>query len=505
MVWRSVCSAIACAAALLFAPSVMAGNAAPRPAAFGPEAPYAKPRGGFVGAMTLSPDRGPVGARVAVRAEGLPPDQTFQLVWRTVKGRWKVDRASYKGRAFTPVGYRIAELRSDASGKLTASFNAPEDFGFGHDVVLQQGERLFTQANFNIAMTLDISPKSGPVGTMITVDVKGIGWKYLQNSWMLMYDNKLTGWISSVTTGGSARFTIPATGHVGTQVLEVQHGAFTFPYRNMQQSPQPDRPTFKTTFRITPGAPVLPPPLSQQLQKSVRRIEPNNGRLKISRRFSTVQTPLVVRAEGLQPGKTYKLNWSTVTGNRVSGSGWETSQAPVASAIANAEGKIAFHFKTPDDLGGEHELSLRDGEKRLTTSHWIAPSANPLNVARGPAGTKFRMHLKGVGWSETANIYTIVYDNAYIGYSCGFNSQGDVEIFLHASGAPGWHFIDLYPAIYKGKERVPRNFRLPQLTYADDHPGEDLPRFRYAFEIVETEQRTSGQRAQAPARQSVLK
>ena len=25
---------------------------------------------------------------------------------------------------------------------------------------------------------------------------------------------------------------------------------------------------------------------------------------------------------------------------------------------------------------------------------------------------------------------------------------------------------------------------LPQLTYADDHPGEDLPRFRYAFEVT---------------------
>ena len=28
------------------------------------------------------------------------------------------------------------------------------------------------------------------------------------------------------------------------------------------------------------------------------------------------------------------------------------------------------------------------------------------------------------------------------------------------------------------------NYRLPQLTYADDHPGEDLPRFRFAFEVT---------------------
>jgi hypothetical protein len=89
-----------------------------------------------------------------------------------------------------------------------------------------------------------------------------------------------------------------------------------------------------------------------------------------------------------------------------------------------------------------------------------------------------------VGWSETANIYTVVYDNATSGYACAFNSQGDVEIFMQATGEPGWHFIDLYPAIYKGKETRPNNYRLPQLTYADDHPGEDLPRFRFVFEVT---------------------
>lgn len=67
----------------------------------------------------------------------------------------------------------------------------------------------------------------------------------------------------------------------------------------------------------------------------------------------------------------------------------------------------------------------------------------------------------------------MVYDTNYIGYACAFNSQGDVEILLHATGEPGSHFIDLYPATDKGKETRPPNFRIPQLSYADDHPGED--------------------------------
>ena len=92
---------------------------------------------------------------------------------------------------------------------------------------------------------------------------------------------------------------------------------------------------------------------------------------------------------------------------------------------------------------------------------------------------------------ETANIYTVVYDNGHSGYACGFNSQGDVEIVMQATGEPGWHYIDLYPAIYKGKETRPVNYRLPQLTADQDHPGEDLPIFRFAFEVTPSGLRAS--------------
>ena len=53
------------------------------------------------------------------------------------------------------------------------------------------------------------------------------------------------------------------------------------------------------------------------------------------------------------------------------------------------------------------------------------------------------------------------------------------------TGALGWHFIDLYPAIYQGQEEPGRdNFRIPQLTYAADHPGENLPAFHFAFLVT---------------------
>jgi hypothetical protein len=223
----------------------------------------------------------------------------------------------------------------------------------------------------------------------------------------------------------------------------------------------------------------------------VVRSLPPQGSLVATPAFGGVGQEITVAGSGFEPGKTYTLNWNTVVGNRMTSRGWEEQAREIAQAKADASGSIAFAFKAPDDLGGVHNLWVDTAQGKKQGAFWIMPTAFALDVARGPAGTTFRVHLKGVGWSETANIYTLVYDNAISGYACGFNSQGDVEIIVQATGEPGWHFIDLYPAIYKGKETRPNNYRLPQLTFADDHPGEDLPRFRFAFEV--TPATTTGQ------------
>jgi hypothetical protein len=423
--------------------------------------------------------------------------QDIQLIWNTVKGSWKVADGEYHGRSFDPVAYRIATVKSDASGAFTATFVAPDDFGFMHDIVAQQGSRLLTQTAFSIDMTVNLVSSSGPVGTPIELDVKGIGWRTLQASWMLLYDNRYTGWMSSITTHGSARVAIPAVGRAGPHILEVLNSDFGSVYRNMQQSPEPDRPRFKLAFTITPGTPVLPPPADRQLQTSVRRLLPP-GDLVTTPPFSPIERPVATVGTGFNPGQSYELNWTSLTGNRIIGH-WEEASRAVAQAKADASGRLEFHYQVPDDLGGNHTLWVDTGTKtsdgktgdanaetaKKLGTYWVAPSALPLDVARGPIGTTFKVHLKGVGWTETANIYTVVYDNGHTGYACAFNSQGDIEIFMQATGEPGWHFIDLYPAIYKGKETAPVSFRLPQLTYADDHPAEDLPAFHFAFEVTE--------------------
>ena len=61
-----------------------------------------------------------------------------------------------------------------------------------------------------------------------------------------------------------------------------------------------------------------------------------------------------------------------------------------------------------------------------------------------------------------------------------------VEFHFTAAGTPGTHLIDLYPGIYKGPSDAQQLYRLAQLTYADDHPGNKIPALRFAVTVTES-------------------
>jgi hypothetical protein len=442
----------------------------------------------YIGAFSLSPTRGPAGTVVKATGRGFDPGVNMDLVWQAFQGSWKVEGPDFEGREFKNKFEPLSKMQTDASGSFETSFRVPQGFGFIHDVLVMQDGTIRNKAGFDVAMEVPFSPRTGPLGTPITITATGIGWRPLENSWVVIYDNKFTGWLSAVTTNGAATGVIPAVGAPGKHIIQILHASSTFPYLNMQQSPRPERTTWTFEFTLTDGPPVLPPSASTQALPA-ETVAPSAGsgpRLWTNPLSGPMGTQVSLQGGGLPPGQKVELLWSRVRGNRVSGRGWVEDFRFLAAVSTGPDGDIRHTFIAPDDLGGPHTIEARiNGQKVANTSFNITPSALPIEPASGPAGTNITIHLKGVGWTETANIYTLVYDNAHLGYACGFNSQGDITINLPAAGEAGWHFIDVYPAIYKGKDmKWTNNFRIPQLTYKEDHPGERLPAFHFAFLVT---------------------
>lgn len=447
----------------------------------------------FVGNVNVEPQRAPVDSLVTILGTGFPSDERFNLLWHTVEGSWDIRgdyQEEYHGRVFDDVAYTIGEVSTDAQGSFSAPFTVPDDYGFNHNITIEQGGQVLNRVGFDIEPTLFIEPASGPIGTRITITMTGIGWQKMENSWTLMYDNKYTGFLSAVTTKGIAKVVIPATGGPGKHIIKVLHGAYQYPYLNTEQNPRPDQPVFTREFTITKGAPVLPAPAEDQGFPVERGTPPaNTGKPTLWTDLVTgpIETLNTLHGTSFPPGQQIQFLWYRVVGNRVGGAGWDETSVDLGMATVQADGSVSLPFNVPDDLGGNHRIeAFNAGNKVTKTAFVITPSVLPLEVSSGLVGTPLTIHIKGVGWTETANIYHLVYDNAYLGYACGFNSQGDVTIHLPLTGESGWHFIDLYPGIYKGKEtKGVQNFRVPQLTYEEDHPGERLPAFHFAVQVTE--------------------
>ena len=87
-----------------------------------------------------------------------------------------------------------------------------------------------------------------------------------------------------------------------------------------------------------------------------------------------------------------------------------------------------------DGTAVAHTLSIPELAR---TSFAIETSVVSISPTSGPPGTPVTIHLKGVGWTDFDNIYVATYDNAYMGYACGFNSQGDVVVNFTAVNPTG--------------------------------------------------------------------
>jgi hypothetical protein len=164
---------------------------------------------------------------------------------------------------------------------------------------------------------------------------------------------------------------------------------------------------------------------------------------------------------------------------------------PLGSATSTATGTLSTPLTVPDGLGGWHVLQLlQSGTVKAQVPYYVRRSLVSTGQIRVKQGQIFNVHLKGVGWTQLDNTIAVNYDNSYVGYGCGFNSQGDVVLNLVATGGPGTHLVDMYPLLYTQQPSYANTpyGMVPFLSYADDEPGlalgYELPAIRLAITVV---------------------
>jgi hypothetical protein len=457
--------------------------------------------------LTTKPDIGVTGSTATISGVGLPASKQVTLAWSSANVSWildaRPDSVDYTGRKVDKIFTTLAQTQTDAAGALTATFKIPRDYGGIHDIYAVVDGVAIARGSFLVGRTLTISPTRGPIGTPITIRVTGLGSPLYDSGGAIYWDNHYTGVFTGNTTRGEVTFQIRAAGAPGPHQI-VSGPAITIDYLNPLQSPQPWQPIFNKTFTITKGS-AIPASRVDWPAEAAATVAPSTAgsalstaaggaTAKLSTTSGYVLSKVGVTASGLVPGQPVDIHWGTVVGNRVNCTGqcWSLTSFSIGNATATAAGTLDTQITIPDNLGGWHLVRLvQNGQAKAEVSYFVTRQVVQVpKVVK--AGQTFTVHLKGVGWTQLDNTVAVTYDNSYVGYGCGFNSNGDVLLNLVATGGPGTHLIDLYPLlytqnpVYSGAAGV--YGMVPFLSYAQDAPGLSLgyklPALRVAITVV---------------------
>ncbi|MGO9322329.1 MAG: hypothetical protein ACLQBY_16220 [Solirubrobacteraceae bacterium] len=464
----------------------------------------------------MAPLEGVTGTPMTISASGLPANKPVTITWSTTKITWevdpRVDSVDYLGLApAESLTVVLATATTNAQGAFEVNVKVPNDFGGKHEINADVEGSALALGAFTIDRSATISPKRGPIGTPITITYHGLGSSLFEGGASVDYDNHFTGDITAYWTRGTAQFKIRASGPVGKHTIEI-FDSITFSYLNIQQSPIPwgsGKPgtgagsTF--TFAVTkdngrPQPTIEWPQAFAPTSGSRTTLQPSavaagsTAKAALAPAAGPVETSTELTASGLTNAPV-NLVWVTVIGSRVNcpkSTCWDFVSQPLGSATP-AGGALSTKVTMPDGLGGWHALQLtQEGKVVAQVPFYVKRSVvgNGVSSLVLKEGEHFTVHLEGLGWTQLDNTIAVDYDNSYIGYGCGFNSNGNTIMNLVATGAPGTHLIDMYPLLYNSQPayaNTPYGV-VPMLTFKEDLPGlalgYDLPAIRLAITIA---------------------
>ena len=488
-----------------------------------------------VSGLTVSNMQGPEGTELTITGSGFKANTELTLTWSTAKGAWKAqllpNSVNYTGYQWDKFSVILAKVTTDANGAFKYSTKFPNDFGGPHDIYAVLDGVAVAKGGVQMTPTISISPKSGPIGTPVTVTYKHMGPNLYTGGISLLWDNNYAGEAQGVWTRGQSQFVVYASGEKGKHLVCGTAG-IGVQYMNINQSPVPyaggDCATFNVTKDNGPAKATITYP--QEVKPTVtqrtlmnEQIDPaSKAVMKVSKSEGIVGDKIKVDVTGLAASTSYSITWATVVGNRVNcttGTCWVYSGVPISTVTSDANGVVATEVAIPDHLGGFHAIQIKKGDlaqaqesifvKQSIFVNKTKDGKSVLGVAKAfdskapeprdasgtptlkfKAGEEITIAMKGVGWTQLDNTMAVTYDNNYIGYGCGFNSNGYLVVHLKALGGVGTHIISMRPLLYTQQPSFANTpyGMVPILTSERDLPGlalgYQIPTVYFAIKIV---------------------
>ena len=383
-------------------------TATPSDTAADPAAREAEPTSQWsIQTLTLAYDKpAMVGAEVRVSASNLPASKTVELTWATVTGGWVIeDYYHFRGKKYGDDHLARTSSRSTRSGRLDARFAIPEDYGGVHEVIALVDGKPVAQDGVEVTQTFEMTPTSGPVGTPIELKVNGLGWRTMESTWVVNWDNQTARLRAAGTRGirgraisrdrsGRRSHREAVYGLPGAGVPESRAVAESLPSATTVHLPDDTRDGFAS--RGLRGAVSAAADVRNLSSRSrVRSSQPTQG---------PVGTRRCSRGAACQRAGPLQLVWETYVGSRVSGDGYGPNERSLEMQPWFRRSN-RFGDRRPDDLGGLHGLEMREGDRMLARAYFVVEtSIVSMSPKSGPAGTPVTIHLKGVGWTEYDNI-----------------------------------------------------------------------------------------------------
>ena len=455
------------------------------------------------GNLFLSEQEGYVGDEITIHGRNFPPDAQFDLIWQSVEGRWSViEGYRISGTQYQPRDVDIGAVRTTEEGRFEKSWTIPEDYGGAHAIRAVTDGEMVSRTEFEITAWFELDRMEAQMGESFVLRGYGIGPDVTMSNFQVSWDNGFLGFMTGVQNRGTATAPIRAVGPPGEHVIQVWRNYRGVPFvANNTQSPLGSVGGERQNAWTVAVTPPESAPQTAWVDELIEE-EPldvhlldldaaTDASLSVAPQFGQAGTDAVITGQDFPANTTVDLQWYQHVGEGIRGLNVTPTPRPdvLPSVKTDADGTFRIDVEIPPAEGSTRPIVAEiDGQSVAQTGFMMQPSVETFEPTSGPVGTEIEIELSGIGWTAYESAPYFVYDNKPLGYACGASEDlrsPTVRTVLTASGEPGYHFIDVFPAIFEMEADEPEFEIRPHLSYLDNHPVRPLSAMHMTFEVTE--------------------